>query len=243
MGMGLAFTARVLPTGLVEAGIAFQGFDGEQEALVRERSDTDDDGTVSPAEAETAFRDALACLEEGEWVHFPVVDGMVSEISASVGTEGLIGPTDSSDRLRIEFTLSIEGGGSLHDGWRIVFPIWGHAISPEGIPVDMRSTTLEISIPQDYYIKPATLEPAQLGNHLTRDGRSIIVEGTGPEVHAMAVGGFDLQVGLDGPGDDDGTGGVGVDGPWLLYSLASIAILLFIVALIAWWRHSGMEDR
>jgi hypothetical protein len=112
----------------------------------------------------------------------------------------------------------------------------------EALPVDIRSTTMEITVPEGFYIRPRTLEPALLGNHLTPDGQGILLEGTGPGTLSLVSGGFSFELGMDGSDDDDGTDDGGDDGPWLLYLLASGAMIVFIVALLAWWRHSRAED-
>ncbi|MCU0799605.1 MAG: hypothetical protein MUC62_08040 [Candidatus Thermoplasmatota archaeon] len=242
MGSEVSFFVSIPAKGEVEVSISFRGFDEEQETMVRARADADGDGSVSDSEAEGVFRSALDCLEGGYWMQVPVVDGMDTPIAAVVMVSGLEGSTGRSDDIEVEYRLTIETGSSLHEGWRIAFPSWWHRPSMEDLPEDPRTSSLEISVPEGYYIRPRTLEPALLGNHLTPDGRGILLEGTGPGTLSLASGGFSFELGMDGSNDDDGTDDDGDDGPWLLYMLASGAIIVFIVALLAWWRHSRADD-
>lgn len=223
--------------------MSFQGFDDEIEAMVRARADTDSDGTVSKSEAEGTFREALDCLEGGEWMQVPIVDGVDAQVTASVMTEGLEGSIYQSDDIKVEYKLAIGPVSSLHEGWSISFPKWWHTATTEFLPIDILTTTMDITVPEGYYIRPSTLEPAILGNHLTQDGRGILLEGTGPGTLSLASGGFSFELGMDGSDNDDGTDDDGDNGPWLLYLLASGAIIFFIIALLAWWRHSRAEDR
>jgi len=242
MGSKVSFFVSVPAKGEVEVSISFQGFDEEQEAMVRARADADGDGSVSDSEADGVFRSALDCLEGGYWMQVPVVDGMDTPIAAIVMVSGLEGSTGRSDDIEVEYRLTLGPGTSLHEGWGIVFPSWSHRPSTEGFPEDIRQTTIEISVPEGYYIRPRTLEPALLGNHLTPDGRGVQVKGTGPGTLLLATGGFSFELGRDGSADDDGTDDGGDSGPWLLYLVASGAMLLFIIALLAWWRHSRADD-
>ncbi len=243
LGHSISSTASILASGEVEALISFQGFDDEIEAMVRARTDIDGDGTVSKSEAEGTFREALDCLEGGEWMQVPTLDGVDAQVTASVMTDGLEGSTSQSGDIKVEYRLTLGSVSSLHEGWSISFPKWWHMAPTEALPIDIRTTTMDITVPEGYYIRPSTLEPALLGNHLTQDGRGILLEGTGPGTLSLTSGGFSFELGMDGSDDDDGTDDDGDNGPWLLYLLASGAIIIFIIVILAWWRLGRAEDR
>lgn len=122
---------------------------GEEAHALRERADHDDDGHVSALEAAGA-RMVIDDRLEGPTEAYTLDDEGYENTAASVSTDGLEGPVDANETLRVEASIDAEAQARAPQAPH-VFAVHG----PPGNLTDEATLSVAVHAPEGYVIAEA----------------------------------------------------------------------------------------